>query len=80
VDDLYVKKLEKDAEDNEKLLSKLAELVDEGIYVSSARGAKKIFIEMGMNLGMHMEDVLDNDSYDDDLQWDERDDDDGDWD
>jgi len=45
--------------------------------VSSARGAKKIFIEMGRNLGMHMEDVLDDD-YEDDLQWDERDDDE-DW-
>ena len=58
-DDLYVRKLEHDAEETDKLLSKLAELVDDGIYCSTLREVKMVLAQMGELLGLHMEDVYD---------------------
>lgn len=71
VDDLYVKTLEHEAERTNKILDKVAELVDEGVYTTSTKSAHKIFAEMGRLLGLHMEDVYDefeDDEDDDDLE------------
>jgi len=68
VTDMYVKSLEKEIELNNKLLSKLGEMVDDGALSTSLKSAHVIFMRMGELLGLNMsyvdeslEDVWDDD-------------------
>jgi len=73
VTDLYVKTLEKEIEENNKLLSRIGELVDEGVYTSSIKSANIVFKKIGELIGLNMTDV-DDDIWDDDDSWDDLDD------
>ncbi len=64
--DLYIKSLERENEYNNQLISRIGDLVDEGIYTSSVRAAHKIFKGIGVMIGLNMEDAIEEgDSWDD---------------
>lgn len=60
-DDLYIRTLEKDAERNNKIFSKIGELVDEGVYLTSPKALRQVLKEIGQAIGLHMADIDDDD-------------------
>ena len=55
--DDYIKSLEREAERNNKIISSVGELVDEGMYTTSVRAAHEIFREIGELIGLDMTDA-----------------------
>ena len=62
--DPYVHSLEKEIEANEKILDRIGELVDEGVFATSAKEARSIFVSIGKLIGLNMSDVIEEDDGD----------------